>query len=411
MKDYINNTNSELLTQLLDGELNVMHEESLYAELGKSKELQEELRQQLLIRDAIGKDTEAFTPPAAAVSGLFEKLGYATPYAVPTGNSALKETFWHTMFKRATVSIAVLALLTFGGYNLVGVFNNGEADSAIADGTPIVSESNQSNDAYQQVNEINNDGEVVTINNTKNIPTVNSYVVENSSTTKVTTTENTETVISPKTELLATNNSNSDLLATNFTDNKALVNPVYASNPNNSTFNMNLTMNSGFNSVEFTKSEFSKPSNISLYMKLLSMTSFDNSMPFAAGVRLETSEYISFAIEVGQQSYSATVTSDIDDNILINKDMSVTFGAIFFRYDVKQLEFFNVVHPYIQLGAGAGNFGKYMFRGNVGIECQPFDTGVSFMLGLEESKLYYPTQNKSYNTSNTGVTFGISYKF
>lgn len=410
MKDYINNTNSELLTQLLDGELNAMHEESLYAELGSSKELQEELRQQLLIRDAIGKDTEAFTPPAAAVTGLFDKLGYATPYAVPTGNSALKTPFWHTMFKRASVSIAVLALLTFGGYNLIGVFNNGDADWAIADSNSIVSESKQSNDAFQQVNEIKNADDIAATKNAKQIPTVSSYVVEKTSKTKIVATEKTENVISPKTELLARNNSTSNLLATNFADNKASVNPVYASNPNSFAFNMNLTMNPGLNNVEFTKSEFTKPSNISFYVKSLSMTSFDNSMPFAVGGRLETSEYLSIAIEGGRQSYSAFVTSDVDDNILINKDMSVLFAAFVVRLDVKQAELFNV-HPYVQFGAGFGSFGKNMYRGNVGIEYQPSESGISVMFGWEESKLFYSTQNKSYDTGNGGLIFGISYKF
>ncbi|MCO5249876.1 MAG: hypothetical protein M9949_00455 [Candidatus Kapabacteria bacterium] len=408
MKDYINNTNSELLTQLLDGELNAMHEESLYAELGKSKELQEELRQQLLIRESIRKDTEAFTPPAAAVTGLFEKLGYATPYSVVSG-TALKTTFWHTMFKRATVSIAVLALLTFGGYNLIGVFN-GEANSAIADGNSIVSESKQSNDAYHSVNEIKNADEVVAVNNAKQIPTVSSYVVEKASDTKIVATEKTETVISPKTELLATNSSTSELLATNFADNRALVNPVYASNPNNSAFNMNLTMNHGLNNVEFTKSEFTKPSKISAYMKAMPMSSLDNNIPIVGGFRFETSENLSFALEVGQQSYSATVTSDNDDNILINKDMSVIFGAISVRYDLNQIEILKF-HPYVQAGVGAGNFGKYMARYNIGAEIKPFDNGVSFMFGFEGSNLFYSTQNNSFNTQNSGLIFGISYKF
>ncbi|PKL86129.1 MAG: hypothetical protein CVV22_04365 [Ignavibacteriae bacterium HGW-Ignavibacteriae-1] len=387
-----------------------MNEESLYAELGKSKELQEELRQQLLIRESIRKDTEAFTPPAAAVTGLFDKLGYATPYSVVSGNTALKTPFWHTMFKRATVSIAVLALLTFGGYNLIGVFNDGDADSAIADSNSIVSESKQSNDAYQQVNEIKNVDEVAAVNNVKQIPTVSSYVVEKASDTKIVATEKTETVISPKTELLATNNSNSNLLATNYADNRALVNPVYASNPNSSALNMNLTMNDGLNNVEFTKSEFTKPSNISAYMKAMPMSSLDNNMPLVGGIRFETSKYFSIAIEGGRQTYSAIVTSDTDDNILINKNMPVNFVVIVGRYDVKQLEFLNV-HPYVQIGVGAGNFGKYMYRLNGGIEYPLFESGISLMLGLEESNLIYPTQNKSYKTSNLDVIFGISYKF
>jgi hypothetical protein len=398
MNNYLNNTNSELLTQLLDGELNAMHEESLYAELGKSKELQEELRQQLLIRESIRKDTEAFTPPAAAVTGLFEKLGYAAPYSVVSGNTALKTPFWHTMFKRATVSIAVLALLTFGGYNLIGVFNDGEA--TIVDGNSIVSESKQSNDAYQPVNEIKNADEVATTKNAKQIPTVSSYVVEKTSDTKIVATEKTETVISPKTELLATN----------FADNRALVNPVYASNPNNSAFNMNLTMNPGLNNVEFTKSEFAKPSKISAFVKAMPMSVLDNNIPIAGGIRFETSEYVSIAIEGGRQSYSAFVTSDVDDNILINKNMPVDFVVIAARYDAKQLEFLNV-RPYIQGGVGSGTFMKYMIRGNAGIEYQPFESGVSLMIGFEGSQLFYSTQNKSFDTGNIGFTCGISYKF
>lgn len=414
MNNFTDNTNSELLTQLLDGELNASNEETLYAELGKSKELQEELRQQLLIRESIRKDTEAFTPPAAAVVGLFDKLGYAAPYAAMTGSSVIKATFWNSMFKRATVSLALLALLTFGGYNLIGVFDNDSETSISDDNNSITSVNEFSTIQSMPSNNQATDEKVSTDNAARNIPTINSYAVEDLRTqdiasSSVATSENT---------------SNSDVImqeSNSSTNNSyvALVNQITTSNPGNFEYSINLSKNNSFNSMDFPKAEFPTPSNFKVYLKSLSGSPGDFHTPnidgmfvnnMAFGLSLFKKGDLSGGIEIGQQSYSANITSDDDDNMLITKDMNVFWYTINVRYDLNDIEVFNI-HPYGQLGAGSGNFGKYMIRYNVGLEMKPFDNGMSFMIGWEKSDLWYSTQNKSFKTGNGDIIFAISYSF
>jgi len=97
MNQYNEHTYSELLSQLLDGELDSSMESDFYREFGSNPELQAELEQNIMIKEAIKGDTEAFTPPAALTSSVFNKLGYSYPYSQP------KAFLWGDFFKRAAV--------------------------------------------------------------------------------------------------------------------------------------------------------------------------------------------------------------------------------------------------------------------------------------------------------------------
>lgn len=69
------NTPSEMLTLLLDGELNGADEEILFKTLAGNEELRAELGEMLAVREAVKKDVEAFAPPAAAKANIYQSLG------------------------------------------------------------------------------------------------------------------------------------------------------------------------------------------------------------------------------------------------------------------------------------------------------------------------------------------------
>jgi hypothetical protein len=105
-------TSSEKLTLLLDGELDPGQEEALMAEIDNSPELQEEMDQLLSIREALVKDTEAFTPPAAVTSSVFSAIGYMAP-ASAGGTAA--GTAAVAPFVQSIVVPVITALLISGG--------------------------------------------------------------------------------------------------------------------------------------------------------------------------------------------------------------------------------------------------------------------------------------------------------
>jgi len=112
MKEFTNESPSELLTQLMDNELDQASEASLYDALGSSAELQEELKHHLAVREAVKMDYEAFTPPADAVKSIFMNLGYTPPPAATHG-IIRKSPLALWFLRRATVPFLIWLA---GGY-------------------------------------------------------------------------------------------------------------------------------------------------------------------------------------------------------------------------------------------------------------------------------------------------------
>ncbi|HCN05043.1 MAG TPA: hypothetical protein DIS79_05430 [Bacteroidetes bacterium] len=79
---------SDWIQDLLDGELDSMHEQKLFAELSVNGDLRTELRQQLAIRSAVHHDRMGLVPPAALTNSVFAGLGFATPLAGAAASAA-----------------------------------------------------------------------------------------------------------------------------------------------------------------------------------------------------------------------------------------------------------------------------------------------------------------------------------
>jgi len=406
MDNFKENTNSELLTQLLDGELSPAHEETLYSELSTNKELQEELRQQLLIRESIRKDTEAYNPPSAAVIGLFNKLGYAPPYTLTTGSSLFKTAFWSNMFKRASVSVAIIALLTVGGYNLIGLLNDDE-ESIIANHTQ--SESHQI--IYTGEDEFVLSSNNETQQNIVQVPTKNIPVMTSNS---IKVAHN----ITEADESAIANESVTSDIATTKDYFVSRIKAIEYANSFSKSENVNLSRKTDFSPISYHEPQISSPLNITFYLKTfapngnLSSLGTDGSIldNKSIGFNFIKKGNLSSGLEFGKNSYRAKVTSDDDDNILIDKDLSILWYTLNGRYDAKELEFFNM-HPFVQGAIGSGNFGKFMVRYNVGMEYSIHNTGLAVMAGWEGSNLWYSTQNRTFNSNNSSMVLGISIKF
>lgn len=79
---------NDWIQDLLDGELDSMHEQQLFAELSVNGDLRTELRQQLAIRSAVHHDRMSLVPPAALTNSVFAGLGFATPLAGAAAGAA-----------------------------------------------------------------------------------------------------------------------------------------------------------------------------------------------------------------------------------------------------------------------------------------------------------------------------------
>jgi hypothetical protein len=85
MKENQNTDYSELLSQMLDGEITKQEEQALYEELAKDSELQAELNDNLKIRSAYNKDYDAYVPPIDSKAFILDKVGLVSAAGAPTG--------------------------------------------------------------------------------------------------------------------------------------------------------------------------------------------------------------------------------------------------------------------------------------------------------------------------------------
>lgn len=81
-------TQIEQLQQLLDGELDPIHESTLFGELAINGDLRTELREQIAIKNAVQDDRMTLMPPAALTNTLFTGMGFAAPLAGAAAGAA-----------------------------------------------------------------------------------------------------------------------------------------------------------------------------------------------------------------------------------------------------------------------------------------------------------------------------------
>ncbi len=403
-KEYL----SELVTGFVDGELNSSEESMLTEALKTNPELMEEMKQLLLISDAVSNDVEAFTPPAEAVQGIFATLGYNQPYIKPL---PVKRA-WKPLFRKA-LPLALLLLSSFVVYELL-TQNNDETYN-----------NNDSSKTEKQISNVSNnttDHEIIktTVQSDKNsnkIPVAYSKSTDESEkplTEKLSSkTADQRNVLLSQNELSKNNdiaqvseylspesiNHSNGIQSVNYNYNaSSKIDASELNSPNYrfSTFTDNevKVYIKGFNNFAdnfYPASTTNAFSNVSLGMLFL------NKMNFKGG------------FEVGQQSYSVLVSDASDENI-VSESRDIFWYAATVRFDANSLTMLDMT-PYAQFAIGSGNFGKYLARYSVGLEYMPYAYGIGLQLGYESSNLWYSTQNVSYSTNNSGMVVGISWRF
>lgn len=79
---------SEWIQQLLDGELDPLHEQALFSALASNSDVRSELKQQLAIRHTVQNDRMALLPPAHLTNAVFSGLGFTAPLAGAVAGAA-----------------------------------------------------------------------------------------------------------------------------------------------------------------------------------------------------------------------------------------------------------------------------------------------------------------------------------
>jgi hypothetical protein len=400
MENFDNYTNSELLTMLLDGELDAANEAELFRSLADNPELQQQMEYQLAMKEAVKNDTEAFTPPIDTTTGLFNKLGYAVPAGIPAVSA-----FWNSIFNRRAVATA--ALLLVGALSVTGiVLTNNDSDVASNRNISIVdteSGNNLDNNELLAVNHVDNGNTSLT--DKSKVPVVKS------SSAKVEKSEN--KVFSAKSE--SENKEFNNIADPDFAKRNIYSAKIIFENPGlnyskNSKYDI---LRSGIASTPYNYSNIDIDRKNSVYIRsIFNSGSFPMDNGFnniAIGWLRSWKQDFSFGVELGSQSISRLFTDDLS-NQLVTESTNVLFGTLNLRYEANSINVAGIT-PFAQVRFGFGTDFNYMAGGNLGLiwsnETLPFAVSSSYNL----TNFQYNHLNNSYNFNTNDFNIGFHYKF
>ncbi len=412
MSEYYE-TQSELLTQLVDGEISAEQSEQLFASLSLDKDLRIEYQEHIAIKETIRKDIEAFTPPVATTNAIFAKLGYASP----TGTNSIPKVIapWSLLMKRA-VAPAMLAVVAFLGVaNFTDLFNEQDEilNNAQTSVTKFENIAKPSNDF--SVNNIaqNNVIEEKKLAKKSKIAIIESKSIDESSPISENSIAKSENNI----------NNNADLQIANSSINSAL--PLEFSNSIMQSSNVSMYHNSSFVNVPFmgyNQNLSSSENNFSIYLRGFSdlnngnsiFTSASGSMNLTLGFMIPLKNNFSFGIEAGMHSFMRFSTNELNQISANPEESSVFWITANGRYDLMSVSLFDV-NPYMQVSAGGSTLG-FIAKSGIGLQYQTENSPLGFSFGYEYSNIWYSlspdnAEKVNFTTNNSGMVFGLNYKF
>lgn len=106
---------SQLINDLLDGELDSAGEAALFGKLANDSELRAEFVQQLAIRTAIQQDRATLVPPISLTGAVFAGLGFAAPFAGAAGAAVVTQSGGIMSTWLAKIGIPIMSALAAAG--------------------------------------------------------------------------------------------------------------------------------------------------------------------------------------------------------------------------------------------------------------------------------------------------------
>jgi hypothetical protein len=396
---------SDLIQHLLDGELDAMHEHTLFGQLAVDQDLRTELKQQLAIRNEVQHDRALLLPPAHLSRALFAGIGAAAPIAIANSSGG----FWASML--AKIGVPVLAALSAAGITYWATSENQKPNTE-----------NQRPVTESQVTKADN-----------NVPKAGEQADDVKTPVSRATTSMTvfEQRIAALERELAAVTEERDALAAWKREQEALprqdatqlsTTSAYVATPIQLTTTYTPQRNSamevyrpvtignvytptmypqfmvqlrGFNATSFTD------------VTVPTQTSFVDNLGLLLMYRL--SDRNAFGVEFGSepipQSFEGTLSSG--QVILYEQQPTTMWAAITYRHTFAPLGL--GFSPFAQVGAGGTRYGP-TGRATLGIQYEPVGP-LTFIFGVEGTSMLYSNESTWYSSNKLGLTYGVALRF
>jgi len=425
--------NDKMVHDYLEGELNSVQQELLFAELNRSPQLRDELDYQMKLNRMMEMDRNASTTPTELTAALFNKLNYSIPMA----NNAKLVSSRRTYFWRYAVAMLLLlfvgipaGVMVYDNYNdlsnssnnsnsdqkssikneftnsnsmennalvaNIDVANNMNEGNNISENSALNQSSGNSNSTIKRVgngrngssnggNINDNNDRVIASNNSENhnneaylqniMPTINSSVLE----------KNNSNYFSSN----LTNIQNSSSSAIGININPIIGNIISLLSDEN--FEININIKNSINN--FPPTTLNVTNNIYDNMAVSFWYNFDNG--------------IDAGVELGRESFNQSFTTNA--GLVYNQVPTLNYIGFGLRYSAYQFELPMETIPYLQFKASATTIGP-IFNLQSGLTIASYSK-VSVRFGVEYSSLIYNVNSNIYNSGKFNLIGGIVYSF
>jgi len=438
MSDYI-----EQINQLLDGELDQMHESQLYGELAVNADLRAEMREQLAVKTAVQEDRAALIPPLPLTSQIFSGLGFAAPLAGAAAGAAGGSLLLQWLTR---LGIPILSAIAAVGLSIGITSESGERSTESAQ---------QSQDSEQQVaitgeqreesgEQRADGGGQTTVINAELIAQLraeNAELRQQLSNRPVVTREVprdvVRTVSDGRSERLAAELADAlaenDQLRKDLAAKDATVAQATTPAQRESIADIPVSTIKVDNAIDLRMSGNEKvitqrPMGIewqptayphySLQLRGFALTPTVNTFynpqtewysNFGASIGYSPNRHSMFGIEFANEAYPQVFDADENGQVVQYQQYPATFWTgIYYRHIFNQIGSLPLA-PFAQGLVGGSEFGP-IGRATLGLQYSPAGP-LTFLLGFEASALTYSYQSTFYVSPKYGLTYGLAIRF
>ncbi len=409
MKDFSEHSNSELISLLMDGQLDKEQEQTLYQNISGNPDMQEELQELISIRSSVKNDSEAYNPPAELTDKVFAGLGYSAPFgtAAKTATTAAG-IFSAAFFKKALPYVAVvIAGVSLVLFNRFGIDNSADNESTASTSASLIAGTDRSADfTAESANSLAAD------NSENNNDAMISENMQNS----LTETGSQSSSSSENDGLMQNNSENNYSI-----DSDNLISQInYKDIDNSGPATNEFIPQRDRNNNSFDMLRYSDNDNFDSYWYAQAIGIFAGSMAQSNlptqsgalwsninfGIFRQLNNDLSLGIQFGMEPYNIYETDNNDIPYLNSKEVFWVTAAG--RYDMNFASLYSVT-PYVSLAAGGSTVG-FMSRGMAGFSYKFQNIPLSINAGYEASMINYSVY-KDYTSTKNGFVAGFSVRF
>ncbi|MFP4369804.1 MAG: hypothetical protein ACLFR2_09505 [Candidatus Kapaibacterium sp.] len=429
MKDYNENSPSEMLNLLLDNELDEAKESAVFSELAGDAALQQEFKELMSIRESVRNDIEAFTPPAEATRNVFGELGFAPPIGNGDSRRALP---WYSKWKKLAIPAIGLIALSLIGISTINHFNRSETNNnKAAVQADVVSERKEA--IPTDKNAVNEHDIPLVSSSETNSPDNNKAAGMNQANDHTSAEPsnaannggNNNNILSSNDNSIAASVSRNKIASNSFIPNHvAASNPIYTESepfmaPGSSERILALNNAMNYTPASITvpgRAQISNSRSWKIYARnIYPLSSAEQDLQRTTN---PLTENIGLAFMFGLND-NFNIGFEFSNEPIMNKgqDPTVMRLGLAFRYEIKQINLLGI-YPYGQLGIGGSTLGSPDFRGNIGLQYS-INNKLGLNFGYEYSYIFYKldqpnttiSSSEWFETDKFGVTMGLFYAF